>query len=242
MLTSFWVFVYVVFVVQISGLCTTIYLHRSLTHRALSLHPIVSGLMQVWLWLHTGINPREWAAVHRKHHHFTDVEGDPHSPQLEGLAKILLANAYLYKKEAKNPETIARYTRDIGKTWMEKNIIRRGWLGLGLGLAIAVIMLGVVAGPVAFILQAILYIFLNAMINGLGHVKGYKNFKNAATNLRWLAALTVGEGLHNNHHEFPTSPKFSWSASELLFDAGWWGIWLLEKLGWAETRRKASKA
>lgn len=224
-------------VIQISNLCTTIYLHRSLAHRALSLHPVISGMMQIWLWLHTGIYPREWVAVHRKHHAFSDVEGDPHSPKLEGLFKIVLANAYYYKKETKNPETIERYTRDLPRTWLERNLLGRGNWGVLLGLAIAVLLLGFIAGPIAYVLQGVIYVVLNGIINGVCHVIGYRNFNNEATNLRWVAWLTAGEGLHNNHHEYPSSAKLSVRPSE--FDPAWPVIWLLTTFRLAQVRAKS---
>ena len=71
-----------------------------------------------------------------------------------------------------------------------------------------------------------MYVFvLSSSINGLCHAVGYKNFDNTATNLRILALLTGGEGLHNNHHGYPRSPKFSWRASEI--DPAWPVIRLL---------------
>ena len=232
--TFIFTLIYMVVVIYVSNLCTTIYLHRCLAHRALQLNPLVSGFMQIWLWLHTGIYPREWVAVHRKHHRFSDVEGDPHSPKLEGLAKILWANAYLYKKEARNPETIERYTRDLPNTFMEGYVTRRGYTGLAIGLLIAVGLLGAIIGPLAFILQALIYVFLNGIINGVCHVIGYRNFENGATNLRWVAWLTAGEGLHNNHHEFPSSAKLSVRRSE--FDPAWPVICLLRFMRLAAVR------
>jgi stearoyl-CoA desaturase (delta-9 desaturase) len=74
-----------------------------------------------------------------------------------------------------------------------------------------------------------MYVFvLSSSINGLCHQVGYKNFDNTATNIRLLALLTGGEGLHNNHHGYPRSPKFSWRASE--FDPAWPIIRLLVAL------------
>lgn len=226
--------VYMAVIVQVSNLCTTVCLHRSLTHRALKLNPVVSGAMEIWLWLHTGINPREWVAVHRKHHAFSDIDGDPHSPKLEGLWKILVANAYLYKKEAANPETLERYTRDMPVTWMERYVVRHGYKGLFAGLAIAVVLVGPIAGPIAFVLQALIYVFLNGIINGVCHVIGYRNFDNGATNLRWVAWITAGEGLHNNHHQYPSSAKLSLRRSE--FDPAWPLIRLLRAFRLAEVR------
>lgn len=223
---------YVALVVQISNLCTTIYLHRSLAHRSIKLKPLASGFMQIWLWLHSGIHPREWVAVHRKHHAFPDQEGDPHSPHLEGLYKVLLANVYFYRREANNPATISRYTRDMPETWMEKYITRRGTLGLVVGAALAALLLGPLAGVAAFVVQAVVYIFLNSVINSVCHYIGYRNFDNTATNLKMVAWLTAGEGLHNNHHHRPSAVKLS--MRRLEFDPAWPVIWMLKTLRLAE--------
>ena len=72
---------------------------------------------------------------------------------------------------------------------------------------------------------------MSSSINGLCHHVGYRNFDNTATNLRVLALLTGGEGLHNNHHGYPRSPKFSVRASEI--DPAWPIIKLLVSLGLA---------
>mgnify|MGYP003344467104 CR=1 FL=1 len=67
-------------ITQLAVFATTIFLHRSACHKALVLHPAVVWFFKASLWLTTGIVTKEWVAVHRKHHHFTDEEGDPHSP------------------------------------------------------------------------------------------------------------------------------------------------------------------
>jgi stearoyl-CoA desaturase (delta-9 desaturase) len=60
-----------------------------------------------------GMRPRQWVAVHRKHHAFTDTPRDPHSPVVLGYARVQFANALLYKKVARDPEQVARYARDL---------------------------------------------------------------------------------------------------------------------------------
>ena len=92
-------------------LATTLYLHRDQTHRALDLHPAVQHVFRLWLWLSTGINTREWVAIHRKHHARCETVDDPHSPQIHGLKKVLAEGAELYRAEAKNAETIEKYGR-----------------------------------------------------------------------------------------------------------------------------------
>lgn len=205
--------------VQLTSLATTIYLHRSLAHRGLWLHSLPAFFMRLHLWLASGIVPKQWVAVHRKHHHFPDTDGDPHSPRLLGLGKVLLGNAYYYAREAANPQTLERYAHDIGNNWLDRRLFRYSTIGVVLGMMVFVALLGFWWGVAAYLLQGGIYIFMSAVINGACHVLGYKNFPNTATNLRLVAWLTTGEGLHNNHHQFPASPKFSVRPSE--FDPAW---------------------
>ncbi len=216
--------------VQIACLCTTVYLHRALSHRAVRLSPSVELAMRIGTWLTTGINPREWAAVHRKHHKFSDVEGDPHSPYVHGFWQIQLFNYSYYRREATNPETVSRFTRDIADDGWDA-MFQYTWLGLGLFLAVWIAVFGPVLGTLCMILHIGSYIFLNASINGAAHWIGYKRFDNTARNMWLLALLTGGEGLHNNHHEFPGSSRFSQSWWEV--DPGWHVILALRALGWA---------
>jgi stearoyl-CoA desaturase (delta-9 desaturase) len=205
--------------VQLSTFATSIYLHRCLTHRALYLHPIVTFPLRLQLWLATGIVTKEWVAVHRKHHRYPDIEGDPHSPVLKGLWKILVGNVYYYARETRDPETLARFAPDVGNGWLDRYVFRSGLLGLLLGLLVFVLLLGPLWGGPAFAVQAMVYIFLNAVINGAGHAVGYRTFENTATNMRLVALVTAGEGLHNNHHAYPTSARFSLRGWEL--DPSW---------------------
>ncbi len=213
---------------QLSTFATTIYLHRAMAHKGLRLHPAVAALAQTELWLFTGIVTREWVAVHRKHHHFTDADGDPHSPHLVGLWHVLLWNAIYYAREANKPEVLEKYTRDMPRTRREA-FLSRGWLGLlmGFGIFAATFALlqgswvGAVIGVAAFIVQAVGYVILNALINGACHVLGYKNFNNTATNLRFLAWITGGEGLHNNHHQYPAAAKLAMNRRRWEFDPAW---------------------
>ena len=87
--------------IQVAVFSTTIFLHRTATHKALVLHPAVEWSFKFALWLTTGIFTKEWVAVHRKHHAFTDEEGDPHSPLLLGFWKVQLGNVYYYMREVK---------------------------------------------------------------------------------------------------------------------------------------------
>src|SRR5512145_1669796 len=94
---------------QVAVIAPSVYLHRALVHRALVLHPVADLIARTVLWLTTGLDRREWVAVHRKHHAFTDRDGDPHSPRLRGIWHVQFLNAHYYQQEARNPETIPRF-------------------------------------------------------------------------------------------------------------------------------------
>jgi stearoyl-CoA desaturase (delta-9 desaturase) len=220
--------------IQVAVFSTTIFLHRSATHRALLLHPAVAWLFRFALWLTTGLSTKEWVAVHRKHHAFTDQEGDPHSPVLMGFWSVQLGNVFHYVKEAKNADVVERYARDIRDDGWDRWVFNYGLVGPVVGTVALCGVLGIGWGLLAAGLHAVIYVFvLSSSINGLCHHAGYKNFDNTATNLRLLALLTGGEGLHNNHHGYPRSPKFSFRASEI--DPAWPIIKLLTSLGLAKS-------
>ena len=208
-------------VTQAAVIATSVYLHRGLAHRALRLHPIADFLFRCVLWISTGQNRREWVAVHRKHHAFTDKEGDPHSPLLLGFWKVQLGNVFYYVREARNPDTITRWAKDIKDDIWDRLIFNWGTLGAIVGIALAMLLLGPVWGLAVSVTHFVLYVFMLApAINALGHWWGRRNFlNNNATNLRILAWLTGGESLHNNHHAYPSSPKFSMRRFE--FDPSW---------------------
>lgn len=224
-LSFVWIALITVVILQLSVLFTTVYLHRALTHRALNLHPLVVNIMHLHLTVFTGVIPREWAAVHRKHHHFSDREGDPHSPKVFGMWKVLFGNYFYYRRECDNRTTINKYTPDYKPDVIDRIIPFPGF-GAYIGLVVFILMFGWTWGIGAWVFHIIGYLMLNSMINSLCHVIGYKNYDNGATNLQWVALMTGGEGLHNNHHEFPTSARFATKLGEI--DPAWPFIKLLE--------------
>src|SRR5439155_17499476 len=123
-------------VCQLAAIVTTVYLHRALAHRALTLSPGVTAAARVLTWITTGIRPRQWVAVHRKHHAFTDVEGDPHSPVLRGFAAVQLGNVALYRRVARDRESVRRYARDLPADGWERALFDRPFLGLAVGVGI----------------------------------------------------------------------------------------------------------
>jgi stearoyl-CoA desaturase (delta-9 desaturase) len=221
---------------QVAAFSTTIYLHRGVTHRALVLLPAIAWCFRFALWITTGLSTREWVAVHRKHHMYTDTEGDPHSPQLKGFWSVQLGNVFYYVREARNGCTVEQYARDIKLDAWDRWLFNHGFVGPVIGTAALCGLIGVGWGLLAAGLHGVIYVFfLSSSINGLCHARGYRTFQNTATNIRWLALLTAGEGFHNNHHGFPRSPKFSAQAGE--FDPSWPIIQLLTRLKLARPYR-----
>jgi stearoyl-CoA desaturase (delta-9 desaturase) len=202
-------------------LATSIYFHRALAHGALRVHPVADVAFRFLLWLTTGQRRQQWVAVHRKHHTFTDREGDPHSPRLLGFWRVQLLNAYYYAREAGNPETVRKFAPDVREDWLDRHAFRTGVWGPVVGTALACAILGWLPGLAASALHAVLYVFVAApLINGLGHWRGRQNFTdNTAYNWESLSWVTGGESLHNNHHAHPRAPKFSVRRRE--FDPSW---------------------
>ena len=215
-------------VTQLAIAATTVYLHRGLAHRALTVHPGLELPCRFVIWITTGMRPREWAAVHRRHHAATDTPEDPHSPAQVGYWRVQLANAALYRRAARDGETVRKYAKDLPPDRFDRVLFDHAFLGLGLGIAILCVVLGWQTGLLAAAIHAVSYLMLSGAINGIGHTVGRRPHANSATNGQFLALLTAGEGLHTNHHAAPTSARFSLRRGEL--DPGWWIVRTLRGL------------
>ena len=215
----------------------TIFLHRSQAHRALDLGPIPSHFFRFWLWLGTGMVTKEWVAIHRKHHAKCETADDPHSPQTRGLAKVMREGAELYRAEAKNEETLKKYGHGTPDDWMERNIYRHSVMGPSLMLILNVALFGAIGLSIWAVQMVWIPFWAAGVVNGVGHFWGYRNYEatDASTNLVPWGIIIGGEELHNNHHTFPTSAKFSVKPYE--FDIGWVYISLMQKLGWAKVKK-----
>lgn len=238
---SFWGYVLVTFVmVQVTFMGVTLYLHRDATHRSLDLHPALRHFFRLWLWMSSGIVTKEWVAVHRKHHARCETADDPHSPVIFGLKKVLLEGAELYQAQARNPETQEKFGRGTPEDWMERNVyLRYRNFGILLMVIIDLLLFGV-PGIIVIAVQMLANPLMAAgVINGIGHYYGYRNFEcpDAARNVMPWGFLVAGEELHNNHHAFPSSAKFSIHRWE--FDIGWLYIRVFQALGLAKVIRVA---
>lgn len=238
---SFWGYVLVTFVmVQVTFMGVTLYLHRDATHRSLDLHPALRHFFRFWLWMSSGIVTKEWVAVHRKHHARCETKDDPHSPVIFGLKKVLLEGAELYQVAARDPEVTEKFGRGTPDDWMERNVyLRHRNMGIVLMVVVDMLLFGV-PGIIVIAMQMLANPLMAAgVVNGIGHYYGYRNFEcpDAARNVMPWGFLVAGEELHNNHHAFPSSAKFSVQRWE--FDIGWLYIRIFQALGLARVIRVA---
>ena len=236
---SWWQLVLITLVLtHITIASVTIFLHRSQAHRSLDLHPVPAHFFRFWLWLGTGQVTKQWVAIHRKHHAKCETEEDPHSPHTRGIKTVLLTGAELYRAEAKVQETSDKYGHGTPDDWMERNVYTRySWQGVGLMLIIDLLLFGAVGATVWAVQMAWIPVTAAGIINGLGHWWGYRNFEapDGSTNVSPWGILIGGEELHNNHHTYPTSAKFSVKPYE--FDIAWGYIRAMEMVGLAKVRK-----
>lgn len=234
--------IFTLVVTHITIVAVTVFLHRSQAHRGLDLHPAVMHFFRFWLWLTTGMVTKEWVAIHRKHHAKCEREGDPHSPMLFGIWKVLFKGAELYRSESKNKETLAKFGHGTPNDWIEQKLYSRYSVrGILLMLAIDVALFGALGFTVWAVQMAWIPFWAAGVVNGIGHFWGYRNFASpdTSTNLVPWGIVIGGEELHNNHHAYGTSAKFSSKWYE--FDIGWAYISVLRALGLAKVKKVAPK-
>lgn len=233
---------FVLIVTQITIFSVTIYLHRHSAHRALELHPVVKHFFRFWLWLTTGQSTKAWTAIHRKHHARVETDEDPHSPQTRGLRKVLLEGAELYRAEAKDKETLERFGEGTPNDWLELRLYGpHSTAGVIAMLVIDIALFGFLGMTIWAIQMAWIPFWAAGVVNGVGHYWGYRNFESedASRNLVPWGLFIGGEELHNNHHTYATSAKFSVKPWEV--DIGWGMIRLLQLFGLATPKRVVPK-
>jgi stearoyl-CoA desaturase (delta-9 desaturase) len=233
-----WGYALVTFVtIQTMFLGVTLYLHRDQSHGGLILHPALRHVFRFWLWFSSGAVTREWVAVHRKHHAHADREGDPHSPVVFGLKRVLFEGFELYRAAGRDPQTIANYGRGTPDDWLERHVYsRRPYAGIVVFIIGHLVLFGVPGIIMIAVHLAAQPFFAGGVINGLGHAVGYRSFEmpSTATNLVAWGLLLGGEELHNNHHAFPRSACFA--AQRWEIDIGWLWIRLFSALRLARVR------
>ncbi len=229
--------IYTLVMTHITIICVTLFLHRGQAHKGIVFHPILSHFMRFWLWLTTGMVTRQWVAIHRKHHQKSDQQGDPHSPHVYGIWRVLFGGAFLYHHASKDSAMIDQFGVGTPDDWLERNVYSaHSRLGILLMLVIDLVLFGP-WGLLVWGIQMIWIPFWAAgVVNGLAHWWGYRNgeTKDRSRNLIPIGIIIGGECLHNNHHLDPASPKLSKRWFE--FDIGWMWLTLFRLVGLAKLR------
>ena len=194
--------------------------------------------MRAWLWLTTGMVTKQWVAIHRKHHAFSDKEGDPHSPHVFGIWTVFTKGALLYHDAGKDTDMVNKFGVGTPDDWVERNIYsKHSKLGITLMGLINLAIFGPI-GLLVLLVQIIWIPFWAAgVINGIGHWYGYKNgtTRDHSRNIFPWGIVVGGEELHNNHHLDPASVKLSRRWFE--FDIGWMYLTILSKIGLAKIKQ-----
>ena len=228
---------YTLIVTHITIVCVTLFLHRGQAHRGITFHPILGHFMRFWLWMTTGMVTKQWVAIHRKHHRFTEQDGDPHSPHVYGFWRVFFKGAGLYHTASKDNEMVKQYGVGTPDDWMEQNVYTKH---SRLGIALMLIINRVLFGPWGLLVWGIQMIWIPfwaaGVVNGVGHWLGYRNgeTKDRSTNFSPWGIVIGGEELHNNHHLEPANPKLSRRWFEL--DVGYVWLKLFESVKLAKIR------
>lgn len=231
-------FLYTIVVTHITIVCVTLFLHRGQAHKGIVFHPVLQHFMRLWLWLTTGMVTKQWVAIHRKHHVYSDQEGDPHSPHVFGIWCVFTQGALLYARGATDVEMVEKFGVGTPDDWVERNIYTpHSRLGILLMLVIDLLFFG----PWGFIVWGVQMLWIPfwaaGVINGIGHWIGYRNTetRDQSRNISPWGIVIGGEELHNNHHMNPARPKLSLHWYE--FDIGWMWLRLFSIVGLAKIVR-----
>lgn len=209
---------FILLTTHITSLCVTVYLHRYLTHRAFLMHPRLEQIMKTWLWLTTGIVKRQWVAVHRKHHIYADTDQDPYGPSIVKMPRFIWQGVFIYHKSAQDRKETLKFDGGMRQDFFDNPF------GIFAFMVICVLFFGKL-GLLIWATQMLwITIFLAGLVNGSVHTFGYRNFntRDQSRNIFPIGIIACGEELHNNHHRYPTSHKFSEKWFE--FDLGYFWI------------------
>jgi stearoyl-CoA desaturase (Delta-9 desaturase) len=245
-----------------TGLGVTVGFHRLLTHRAFKTTRGVRAILAVLGSVAIEGPVISWVADHRKHHAFSDREGDPHSPHVEhghglrgalrGLAHAHVGWLFIHTQRGNRSRYAPDLLKDPVVAWVDRTFV--AW---ALGGFVAAFALGALIGGSWWagvtgllwggLVRVLLLHHVTYSINSLCHFFGRRPFAtdDESRNLAWLAPLSLGEAWHNGHHAFPTSARHGLERGQIDISAG--VIALLERVGLAwdvvrpDPRRVASK-
>lgn len=206
----------------LSGIGITVGFHRLFTHRSFKAAPATRGVLAALGSSAVEGSVTEWVATHRKHHRYSDQDGDPHSPHLDhepgwrGALKGLYHAHVGWTVRGGDRASVQRYAKDLLADPVTRFVSRTFFVwviaGLAFSFGLGVALTGTVAGGLTGLLwggavRIFLLQHVTFSINSLCHFFGRRPYATGdeSRNLAWLAPLSLGEAWHNNHHAFPTS-------------------------------------
>jgi stearoyl-CoA desaturase (Delta-9 desaturase) len=246
-----------------TGLGITVGFHRLFTHRSFKTGPAVRAVIGALGSAAIEGPVISWVADHRKHHAFSDKEGDPHSPhvghgegvwaQFKGFFHAHVGWLFIHTQRGNKKRFAPDLLKDPVVRFIDRTFVLWAAVGLaipfGLGVAIGGTVLAGLSGMLwGGAVRILVLHHVTYSINSLCHMFGKRDFETTdeSRNLAWLAIPTFGEAWHNSHHAFPTSAVHGLKAKQVDPSAA--VIWMLEKLGlaWDVVRiapeRQAAKA
>jgi len=233
-----------------TGLGVTVGFHRYLTHRSFATSRHLRAVLAALGSAAIEGPVISWVADHRKHHAFSDREGDPHSPhvghgsgwrgQFRGLVHAHLGWLFIHTHRAARRRYAPDLMRDPVVSFIDRTFVLWAAIGLALPFGLGVAIGGTITtGLTGLLWGGAVRIFvvhhITYSINSLCHFFGRRRFDTGdeSRNLTWLALFSFGESWHNNHHAFPTSARHGLRLWERALDPSAIVIRLLELCGLA---------
>ncbi|MGA8324588.1 MAG: fatty acid desaturase [Candidatus Cybelea sp.] len=214
----------------------TLCYHRVLTHRSLRLRKPLEYLFAVFGTLALQGDPIRWVAIHRKHHAHADQDDDPHNIHL-GFRWAHVDWLYRQNLALPSDDEVARYAPDLYADPFYRALQHLG-APLQIALAVALFFLGGWSWVVWGVFVRLVFCYHSTwLVNSAAHMLGYRSYRTTdrSTNCWWVAALSFGEGWHNNHHAFPFSARHGLRWFEI--DMTWWHVKALKFLRLADRVR-----
>lgn len=218
----------------------TVGFHRQFSHRSFETNKIVRAILVILGSMAAEGPVIHWVSNHRRHHQYSDRQGDPHSPHLAAGKMGGFWNAHIGWMLNGEITNSTLFAKDLLRDPLITKLNKLYFVWVILGLAIPSVLGGVMIGTWMGVLQGFLWgglvrIFLvhhaTWSINSITHLYGSSPFNTSESskNNIWLAIPTGGEAWHNNHHAFPNSAIFGLEWWQI--DLGGWVIRFLEKTG-----------
>jgi stearoyl-CoA desaturase (Delta-9 desaturase) len=241
------VFVFVIMYL-LTGLGVTVGFHRYLTHRSFKTGKAVRAILAILGSAAIEGPVTAWVADHRKHHAFSDKEGDPHSPHvgheggwkgaLKGLVHAHMGWLFIHTQRGAKKRYAPDLVKDPVISWVDRWFLAWALGGLLVAFALGYAIGGTLTAALTGLLwgggvRMLVVHHVTYSINSLCHFFGRRRFEtdDHSRNLLWLAPFSFGESWHNNHHAFPTSA--SHGMTRWPVDPSWLVIRAMEAVGLA---------